>query len=74
MRLNEQLKASNITEYIGVNYIYSRCHELVSQMSDPQLRIIQENYPELITIAQRIGEANSMRKDFLKGDDENTTK
>ena len=73
MRLNEDLKAKQVADYIGVNYIYSRCHELVSQMNEDQLRIIHDNYPELITIAQRIGKANSMRTSFLKEEDETTT-
>ena len=66
MRLNEDLKAKQVADYIAVNYIYSRCHEIISQQNEDQLRIINENYPELITIAQRIGKANSMRTSFLK--------
>ena len=66
MRLNEELKANDVVDYVSVNYIYSRCHEIISQQNDEQLRIIHENYPELIAIAQRIGAANDMRTSFLK--------
>jgi hypothetical protein len=73
MSLSQELKTNQITDYIAVNFLYGRTHEIVSQMNEDQLRIINENYPELITIAQRIGKANSMRTSFLKGGDENTT-
>ena len=73
MRLNEELKSKEIADYIAVNYIYGRTHEVISQMNDEQLRIIHENYPELIAIAKRIGKANSMRTTFLIKADENIT-
>ena len=73
MRLNEELKRKDVTDYIAVNYIYSRCHEIISQQNDEQLKIIHNNYPELITIAQRIGKANSMRTSFLKEENETAT-
>jgi phage anti-repressor protein len=73
MRLNEELKKNEVADYIAVNYLYGRTHEIVSQMNEDQLRIINENYPELITIAQRIGKANSMRTSFLKEENETAT-
>jgi len=66
MRLNEELKSKDVTDYISVNYVYGRTHEIVSQMNDEQLKIIHDNYPELIEIAKRIGTANDMRTSFLK--------
>ena len=73
MRLNEQLKENQVADYIAVNYIYGRTHEVVSQMNDEQLKIIHDNYPELIAIAKRIGKANSLRTTFLRESDETTT-
>lgn len=73
MRLNEELKAKDVADYIAVNYIYGRTHEVISQMNEDQLKIIHDNYPELITIAQRIGKANSLRTSFLKEEGETAT-
>ena len=66
MRLNEQLKENQVADYISVNYVYGRTHEIVSQMNEDQLEIISEHYPELISIAKRIGKANSLRTNFLR--------
>lgn len=73
MRFNEQLKANDVVDYVSVNYLYTRCHEVISQMCDPQLKIISEHYPELIEIAKKVGESNGLRTAFLRESDEITT-
>lgn len=74
MRLNEQLKSNDIVDYVSVNYLYTRCHEIISQMCDPQLKIISQHYPELIEIAKKVGESNGLRTTFLKEVNETATK
>ena len=64
MNFLNDLKENKVADYNAVNYIYTRAHEVVSQMNHKQLAIISEHYPELLLLAKSVGEKDELRTDF----------
>lgn len=64
MNFLNDLKENKVADYNAVNYIYTRTHEVVSQMNHKQLSIISKHYPELLLIAKNVGEKDGLRTDF----------